>query len=30
MPLDTLRSDNGQVDLRQLKQLKVLVASQMR
>lgn len=29
MPLDTLRSDNGQVDLRQLKQLKVLVASQM-
>lgn len=29
VPLETLRSENGSVDLRQLKQLKVLVASQM-
>lgn len=30
VPLETLRSENGNVDLRALRQLKLLVASQMR
>ena len=30
VPLETLRSENGKIDLRALKQLKILVASQMR